>query len=286
MTMHTTICKDSEIGDAWIQQMCAANPPQFVRDASGNPTSHFLSGPVRLAFTQSLFTPDAKAAKPGEQPRLSYSCSILFPAIADLSIFQQEWNRVAQTEFANTWNGAMYAGLDPPFRAQAEKMQYAGYTQGSMYLNTSSNYKPVVVDARMNPIVDPSQVYAGCWAIVCFNTYASGKMQAKKGPRFGLQTVMKVGDDKSLEGAGPDPRTMFAGAKITPPSGPVAQQFGQQPMQPPLQQFGQQPVQHFNAPPVAQVGQAAINQIYGAPPQVPYNAQDAQLAAMMGRPYP
>jgi Protein of unknown function (DUF2815) len=270
--MQTSIVKDSEIGDAWIQQACQANPPQFVQGNAG----HFTSGPVRLAFTQSLFTPELKPSKPGEQPRSAYSCAILFPPIADLSLFNNEWNRVAQSDFANTWNGAMFAGLDPPFRAQVEKLQYSGYTPGGMYINVSSNYKPPIVDARMNPIVDPAQVYAGCWAIVCLNTYASGKTQAKKGPRFGLQTIMKIADDKSLEGAGPDPKAMFAGAKITPPSGPVSQQFGQQ------------PVQNFGVPPTQQFGQAAIAQVYGAPPvqQRPYDPEAAALAAMMGQPYP
>lgn len=147
----------------------------------------------------------------------------------------------------------MWAGLDAAYRDQGEKAQFSGFTPGAKFINVSSKYKPVIVDARMNPIVDEKQIYAGCWVIVAVNTYASGIGTPRKGPRFGLQTIMKIADDKSLEGAAPDPRAMFAGAKITPPAGPVAQQFGQQPMPQPGQQFGH----------------AAVQQVYGGIPQAP-----------------
>ena len=285
--MYTTIMKDSEVGDEWIKQICAANPPQFVTSAQdGKQTQAILTGPVRLAFCDALLTPKAKMTQPQGATEIVkiYSCVALFPPIVDLSIFHAEWHRIAQQDFPNTWNGSMFAGLDPAMRAQAEKAQFAGFTPGGYFMTLSSNYKPPVVDARMNPIVNENQVHAGVWAIISVNAYASGKNQIKKGPRFGLQTVMIIAEDKNLEGAPPDPRTMFAGAKITPPAGSVSAAFNQAPQ-----------MQGMHPP---QFGQASIGQIYGAPPapqqqyappapQAPaYDPDAAALAAMMGTPYP
>lgn len=302
---HTTIMKDSEIGDAWIQQMCAANPPGFVIDpATGQPNGNITTGPVRLAFCESLFVPSSgMKGKGGAQvqqsanPRLTYGCAILFPPIVDLSIFQQEWTRVAQSDWPSAWNGYQWSGLDPAFRQQAEKAQHQGFTPGGYFMNVSTMYKPPIVDARFNPIVDPKQVYAGCWAILAVNTYASGKGTPRQGPRFGIQTIMKVADDKSLEGGAADPRQQFAGAKVTPPTAPVAAGFGAQqvpgmppamPGAPPASVYGGMP-QHpgAHAPPPPYVPPAPAPG-YGAPPpaasvQNP-EITDPNMRAMYGLP--
>lgn len=239
----TTLVRDSEIGDAWIKQACEMNPVQFVQGQPGN----ILTGPVRLAFVDNLFEAGLKM-KTDPNSKTGYQCAILFPPTADLTIFFQEYERVAKADFAQHWNGQTWAGLEPCIRNQGEKAhQFSGYTPNCGFFNASSNYKPAVVDTRMNPIVDRNQVYAGCWAIVVVNCYAAGKNKPKKGPRFGLQTVMKFADDKNLGGAAPDPRTMYGSVKVIAPSGPVAGAFGQQP--PPAQQFGQSAVQQFYNPP-------------------------------------
>lgn len=225
----TTMIRDSDIGDAWIQQCYAQNPVQFVIDPkTGQPTTSILTGPVRLSFTDALFTAQKKMKSNPDSP-MGYYCSILFPPIADLTLFFNEYNRIAKEHFAAHWNGQGWGGLDPAVRNQAEKPQYAGYTPNCAFMNVGSNYKPAIVDNRMNPIVDPAQIYPGCWAIVSLNGYASGKNTPRKGPRFGLQTIMKIADDRNLGGAAPDPRAMFGSVKVMAPTAPVAAQFGAMP---------------------------------------------------------
>ncbi len=272
--MTTTIMKDSKVGDAWIQEMCRLNPVSRVRGADGQLNGNITTGPVRLSFTDALFVakPKMKNAPPGSP--VGYGCTLLLTPITDQTIFWEEYNRICQAEFQQFWNGQYYA-VDNPIRNCGEKPQFAGYTPGCFFTNVSSNFKPPIVDHMGNPIVDPNRVYPGVWAIVAVNAYASGKGQPKKGPRFGLQTIMIVGDDTNLGGAAPDPRAMFAGVNVRPPAVQPGQHFGQQQQgQPPGMPPGMPPqggVGTFyppSGPPPAQQGYAPPQgQPPGFPPQ-------------------
>lgn len=286
--VQTNIVRNSDIGDAWIQQMMAANPPQFVIDPkTGQPNGNITSGLVRLSFCDLFEFRKPMANQPVDpNMRQTFGTAILFPPGADMRVFDQEWDRVARSDFAQYWNGAMWAGIDPPYRNQEEKVQYEGYTPGGKWMNVSSQYKPPVVDMNMNPIVDKSRVHAGMWAIVALNTYASGKSTPRKGPRFGIQTVMIVADDRSLEGGSADPRAMFQGVKVQPPTGPVSQSFGAAPVLTPpqfgagavQQLYGQQPPPPAYSPPAPYAPPAP------APAVLYPEVRDSATRAMMGLP--
>lgn len=63
--------------------------------------------------------------------------------------------------------------------------------------NAKLEAKPAVVDANMNPVMDPSQVYAGsiCW--VAFNSFIYNQA-VNKGVSCGLNAVMITGEDSEL----------------------------------------------------------------------------------------
>jgi hypothetical protein len=207
--------KDSTLDQRWLAEMIQRNPPS--KTANGNITT----GPVRLAFPN-IFKPSDRKNDNGE-PSGKYGATILFPFGVNLSLFDQEWNRVARQEFPKNWDAnGRPVGLHSPFHDQIDKTvgvkTYAGFTPGAVYVNISSNYKPQVVDANMNPIVDESRVYGGVWAIVSVNVYSyfPKKGQAgKTGVGFGLQSVVIIADDQKLGGQGSDPRQDFAGISIT-----------------------------------------------------------------------
>jgi hypothetical protein len=234
--MTTTIMKDSRVGDAWIRQACMEAPAQKVmvlnkQTGQTQWNGNLLTGPVRLAFTDSVLTPMPKQ-KSDPTSELRHSVTILFTPFTDMQLFWGEWNRIAQSDFANYWNGQQYAGLDIPIFNAGMKAQYAGFTPNLYAMNSTSKYKPSVVDRGGNPVIDPSRIYPGVWAIVAVNAYASGKGQARKGPRFGLQAIMILADDTNLAGAPPDPRVLFQGVNITPPTNaPALGTFGAQPPQ-------------------------------------------------------
>lgn len=237
--MTTTIMKDSIVGDAWIREMIQNNPIQRVIDPdTGVYNGIILSGPVRLAFTDRVFTPDVtmKANASDPNAKKTYGCAVLWPPGVDMTIMYEEATRIQMSDFpSHPWNAqaGWWAGLEPALAWQDNKPQYEGFTPGAMFSNLSSQYPPGVFDARHNTIVDQSQIYAGVWAIVAMNVYASGKGFPKKGPRFGLASIMKVGDDKPLAGGAPDPHTTFKGVNVRAPAVTPSASFGQQPPGPP-----------------------------------------------------
>lgn len=226
--MTTTVMRDSMVGDSWIREMCALNPVQRVLDDKGQATGNLLTGPVRLAFCDSLF--EAKPQmRTDPNSKKTHSAAILFTPFTDLTIFWEEYYKICASDFAQYYNPTyqMYSGLENPIFDAGTKLQYGGFTPGCMAMNSSSQYKPPLVDMRNNPIVDPNKVYPGVWAICSVAGYASGKNFPKKGPRFGLQSIMIIGDDKPLAGGAVDPRTQFKTANVKPPVGIPAGAFGQ-----------------------------------------------------------
>lgn len=269
--MTTTLVRDSIVGDAWIQQTAQAVPVQRVMDAeTGQPTGDLLTGPVRLAF-ETLFTlPDPSAQV--ENPK--FGAALLFTPLADFSIFYEEYYRVCAEEFRDHYDAAsgQYFGLHSPFRDQGEKAKFGGFTPGCVFMTCSSKYKPPVVDARGNPIVDEAKVYPGVWAICAVSPYAF-KDPRKKGVGFGLQSVMLIGDDTKFGGGAPDPNKTFAAAKgaITAPAIQPSQMQGMPPGGAPAAPPGMPPAPQggtYAAPPAgapAAPGQYAPPSMPGAP---------------------
>ena len=216
--MTTTMVKDSIVGDDWIRQTMQNVPIQKIIDpATGNWNGDFLTGPVRLAF-DSLF--ELPAAKPNQQ-NPKFGAMILFPPGVDFALLYEEYYKHCGQTFPECYvppqpgYAGGYPGLHSPFRDQAEKIKFGGFTPGCTFMTVTSKYKPPVVDTRYNPIVDRSKVYPGVWAICAINAYPYGKNppQPKKGVAFGLQSVMIIGDDTKFGGGGPDATKQFAGVQ-------------------------------------------------------------------------
>lgn len=218
--MTTTIMRDSIVGDAWIQQTMQANPIRPVLDDKGAHNGNYTTGPVRLSWLRIDELPEPK---PGEkQP--SYEATALFPPGTDFQPLYDAYYAQCAKTYADHYDAAsgQYYGLHSPFRAQAEKLKYQGYTPGGTFIKFSTNYKPPVVDARYNPIVDKSKIYPGVWAICVINAYPYGMVPkpgqaTKKGIAFGLQSIMIIGDDTKFGNGAPDPKKLYAGVNVTAP---------------------------------------------------------------------
>ena len=216
--MATTIMRDSVVGDQWIRQTQAAVPPQFVVDQkTGQLTGDLLTGPVRLAFTTLYSLPQPKPGN--ENPK--FGSILVFPPATDFALFYAEYYRQCGLKFADKYDAAsgQYYGLHSPFRDQAEKLKFGGFTPGCIFLTCTSKFKPPVVDVRGNPVVDPAKVYPGVWAICALNAYTFVD-QRKKGVSFGLQSVMLIGDDTPLAGGAPDTNAQYGAVRgaLVPPT--------------------------------------------------------------------
>lgn len=70
---------------------------------------------------------------------------------------------------------------------------YGPECKGCYVINVSSKQKPVVVDAFMNPITDPAEVYSGCYGRASINFYGYSR-SGKKGVSAGLLSIQKLCD--------------------------------------------------------------------------------------------
>lgn len=150
----------------------------------------------RVSFPN-LFQPGKGMARDdGSIAPGKYGVTMLFPKDADLTELKAEVNRVLLEKFGS--KERFPKGMRSPFRDQGDK-EFQGYEEGSVFLNCSSKNKPGVVDQRLQEIVDPAEIYAGCWARASVRAYYYDKA-GNKGVAFGLQNIQKLKDDKPLDG--------------------------------------------------------------------------------------
>lgn len=235
---------NSVVGDKWVREVCQNNPTVML-PGEGRLIS---SGPVRLAFPDSLFEPKAPTNNPTAAPK--YSVTALYTPFTDLSVYYAEYYRICGEMFPDFYNSHLqsYSGLENPFHDCAAKAhKFEGFTPGCFYINHTSKFKPSIVDASpaRNAITDRAKVYPGAWAILVVNAYGYGKSppQPKKGVSFGLQAVMIIGDDQNLAGGGIDPREAFKNANVRPPTINPAALAGIAPPPPPGAPGGYRPPQ-------------------------------------------
>lgn len=93
--------------------------------------------------------------------------------------------------------------LRMPLRDQGEKAKEgqlpAGHAEGAMFLNLKSKNKPGVVDENVQPIIDESQFYPGCYAIASVSVYAYDQA-GNRGVGIGLTNIQKVADGEPFSG--------------------------------------------------------------------------------------
>lgn len=71
--------------------------------------------------------------------------------------------------------------------------------KGHYFINANSLTAPQVVDTQLNPILDKSEVYSGCYGRVSLSFYAFNS-NGNKGVACGLNNVQKVRDGEPLGG--------------------------------------------------------------------------------------
>lgn len=71
--------------------------------------------------------------------------------------------------------------------------------KGHYFINANSMTKPQIVDGNVQPILDRSEVYSGCYARVSLSFYAFNS-NGNKGIACGLGNIQKVRDGEPLGG--------------------------------------------------------------------------------------
>lgn len=154
----------------------------------------FVTGKVRFSY--------ANVFQPAETPNgvLKYSISILIPKSDKDTVarFQKAFDEVKAVN-ANYFNGSVPKMLKGGLRdgdAEKDDPVYAGH----YFINASSNEKPGIVDADLNPILDQSEFYSGCYGRASITLYPYDT-SGSKGIAAGLNNVQKLEDGEKLGGS-------------------------------------------------------------------------------------
>ena len=103
--------------------------------------------------------------------------------------------------------GVIPATLKLPVRDGDEERAEDSAYAGCYFLNATSINAPKIVDKKVNPIIDRSEVYSGCYANVMVNFFAYNK-NGSAGISAGLGNIQKVKDGEML-GGGSNPEDDF-----------------------------------------------------------------------------
>ena len=87
-----------------------------------------------------------------------------------------------------------------PLRDGDEEREGEAAYAGMYFANASSKRQPQVVDQKVQPIIDESEIFSGCWANVSINVYPFD-VEGSKGIALGLNNVQLVKKDDRLGGA-------------------------------------------------------------------------------------
>lgn len=154
---------------------------------------------VRFSYCN-LFQPQAR---PG-QAEAKYSVTILVPktnASAKAAI-DQAVAQAIEAGVSKCWNG-----VRPPQPAicvhdgdgarPSDGQPFGEECRGCWVFTASSKNQPFVVDAQVQNIIDPTQVYSGMWGNVNVNFFPYNS-NGKKGVGCGLNGVQKTRDGEPL----------------------------------------------------------------------------------------
>lgn len=166
-----------------------------MANQNATPTTKLVTGKVRLSYAN-IWNPKAD-----QQGVDKYSVSLIIPKSDKATIAKYNACIAAvKATGAAKWGGKIPPMLKTPLRdGDVERPDDEAYA-GCYFMNANSNNKPGIVDANVNPILDQSEVYSGCYARVSVNFYAFNTA-GSKGIGCGLNNIQKLADGESLGGA-------------------------------------------------------------------------------------
>lgn len=155
-----------------------------------------VTGLVRLSYAN-IFEP--ASVQEGDEKK--YSTSILIPKDDKKTLAKIEAAIKAAKEQGkdSKWGGKIPGKMHIPLRDGDEERPDDPAYENMFFLNASSKRKPGVVDRNVQPILDPEEVYSGCWARVDINFFPF-KASGNSGVAVGLNNIQKVKDGEPLGG--------------------------------------------------------------------------------------
>lgn len=156
------------------------------------------TGKVRASYAH-LFQPHAM---PGSTDA-KYQVTLLIPKsdTATLNTIYTEMERAKQAGLQKVFGGAMPPVINYPVYdgdgARPNGEPFGEECKGHMVLRASSREKPAVVDIHVQPILNPAEMYSGCYIRASIDFFAYSQ-SGNRGIGCGLNAVQKVSDGEAL----------------------------------------------------------------------------------------
>lgn len=163
------------------------------------------TGKVRLSYCH-LFTPAKALGSDAEK----YSVSVIIPKTdkTTLNKVNAAIEEAKKTGATSKWGGKIPAKLHTPLRDGDEDRPDDPAYANSYFFNCSSKNKPAVVDTSLEEIINPAEVYSGCYGRVNVNFFPFDT-NGNRGIAVGLNSVQKLADGEALGGSAPSVKEAF-----------------------------------------------------------------------------
>lgn len=157
-----------------------------------------VTGKVRFSYVN-IFK--SRAFQADQDAKFSICLLIPKEDKATLKKIKAAIDEAIQEGISSKWNGKKPANVKLPLRdGDEERADEAPEYEGMMFLNVNSTQKPGIVDKDLNEILDPDEVYSGCWGRASINFYPFS-VNGNKGIGVGLNNVQKLKDGEHLGAA-------------------------------------------------------------------------------------
>lgn len=161
-----------------------------------------VTGKVRFSFVNVF---EARAF--GDNQTAKYSVMLLIPK-SDISTITRIKNAIdaaAKNGLATKFGGKLPPILKTTFKDADVDTDQDGnvfatkwpYTANHYVINVSTKNQPQVVDAELNPIINPTEFYSGCYGRASINFFAYNN-NGNKGISAGLNNLQKLEEGESL----------------------------------------------------------------------------------------
>lgn len=166
--------------------------------ATTNSDTKVVTGKVRLSYVH-LFEPYSN----NDDQEEKFSCVILIPKSdkKTLNAIKKATEAAAEAGKHTKFNGKIPANLKTTLHDGDDEgdLEKNPEYEGHMFMSVSSKTKPGIVDKDVQPILDSTEVYSGCFARVSINAFPYNT-QGNRGISFGLNHVQKIADGDYLGG--------------------------------------------------------------------------------------
>lgn len=134
----------------------------------------------------------------GGEPKYSVSAIIPKSDTKTVNVIKAAIEQ-AKKDSVSKWGGKVPANLKLPLRdGDIDRPDDEAYA-GCYFFNANSRQAPQVVDSKVQPILDQSEVYSGCYGKISVTFYGYNS-NGNRGIAAGLGNIQKLKDGESLGG--------------------------------------------------------------------------------------